>query len=141
MRKNIVKVLSTALLSFSLFSIPASANTWTSVEDSTDSGTYWWYNVDDYGNTLKNQWYYENGNWYYLQSSGAMAWTDCNSFYDYGVLTYTNVGTGYRINDKLYFFDKDGHMLHDCYAYSDVYGVKLYIDSNGNVHDMQDNLI
>ena len=64
MKKNLLKILSTLLISCNLFAVPASANTWHKlISYNGDSIT--WYMYDDNGEGI-NGWYQENGEWYYF---------------------------------------------------------------------------
>lgn len=109
MRKNIVKVLSTALISLSLCSVPASAGTWDKqYKDRKYGQKFDWYYKDDYGHYV-NGWQYIDGEWY---------WFDMGNVLFQG--GWFNEGTGW------YYANADGSMAHDCYKSG------VWIDSNGH---------
>lgn len=71
MKKKLTKILSAALVSVSLFSIPASANTWFEYKDSNGYRITWGM-YDDNGQWPQG-WYQENGKWYYFPGQGLAA--------------------------------------------------------------------
>ena len=117
MKKKLLKVLSTLLISCNLFAVPASANTWHKlIGYNGDSVT--WQMYDDNGVGI-NGWYQENGEWYY---------------FDYGT-----AATGLRtIDGKDYYFDRvTCQMKHDQYVKTYEYSAVLsYAESDGHInHD------
>ena len=130
MKKKLLKVLSTLLISCNLFVVPASANTWHRITNG-DIDNPNWYMTDDYGNVLKSQWYFDNYNWYYLSNNGVML---KNQYCSYNNIAGMYLdGNGTEINGKIYFFDENGHMLHDCYVSQGSGHFKCWINSDGSL--------
>ena len=97
MKKKLLKILSTLLISCNLFAVPASANTWFEYKDYNGNRITWGM-YDDNGQWPQG-WYQENGNWYYFPGQGLAA-------------------TGLRtIDGKDYYFDRvTCQMKHDQYV-------------------------
>ena len=115
MKKKLLKVLSTLLISCNLFAVPASANTWyKSIGYNGDSIT--WQMYDDNGERI-NGWYQENGEWYY---------------FNYGTAV-TGLQT---IDGKNYYFDRiTCQMKHDQYVKTYEYSAVLsYAESDGHIN-------
>ena len=116
MKKKILKVLSAALISLSLFSIPASANTWFEYKDYNGNRITWGM-YDDNGQWPKG-WYQENGKWYYFLGQGLAA---------QGLQT---------IDGKDYYFDNiNCDMKHDQYVKVGYgkYGMWYWTNSDGSI--------
>ena len=116
MKKKLLKVLSTLLISCNLFAIPASANTWFEYKDYNGNRITWGM-YDDNGQWPKG-WYQENGNWYYFPGQGLAA-------------------TGLRtIDGKDYYFDRvTCQMKHDQYVKTYEYSAVLsYAESDGHIN-------
>ena len=116
MKNKMLKVLSTALISLSLFSIPASANTWFEYEDYNGNRITWGM-YDDNGQWPKG-WYQENGKWYYFLGQGLAA---------QGLQT---------IDGKDYYFDNiNCDMKHDQYVKVGYgkYGMWYWTNSDGSI--------
>lgn len=129
MIKNIVKFLSAALLSFSLFSVPASANTWYPYKDS-DGYTRTWFLVDNYNNAITG-WYQENDEWYYLDGNG-IAYNAPDCYYDTNNAMWVNPYFTV-INNEKYVFDNKARMIHDSYIWNGF--TNIWIDSNGHMQN------
>ena len=71
MKKKLLKILSTLLISCNLFAIPASANTWFEYKDYNGNRITWGM-YDDNGQWPQG-WYQENGKWYYFPGQGLAA--------------------------------------------------------------------
>ena len=115
MKKKLLKILATSLISCNLFMVPASANTWHKlIGYNGDSIT--WEMRDDNGERI-NGWYQENGEWYY---------------FDYGTAV-TGLQT---IDGKDYYFDRiTCQMKHDQYVQIYEYGAVLsYAESDGHIN-------
>ena len=117
MKKKLLKVLSTLLISCNLFAVPASANTWyKSIGYNGDSIA--WHMYDDNGEGIDG-WYQENGEWYYFN--------------------YGTAATGLQtIDGKDYYFDRiTCQMKHDRYIKTDeCSAVVSYAESDGHInHD------
>ena len=115
MKKKLLKVLSTLLISCNLFAVPASANTWYKlIGYNGDSVT--WQMYDDNGERI-NGWYQENGEWYY---------------FDYGIAV-TGLQT---IDGKDYYFDRiTCQMKHDQYVKTYEYSAVVnYAESDGHIN-------
>ena len=115
MKKNLLKILSTLLISCNLFAVPANANTWHKlIGYNGDSIT--WQMYDDNGERI-NGWYQENGEWYY---------------FDYGTAV-TGLQT---IDGKNYYFDRvTCQMKHDQYVKTYEYSAVLsYAESDGHIN-------
>ena len=116
MKKKMLKVLSAALISLSLFSIPASANTWFEYKDYNGNRITWGM-YDDNGQWPKG-WYQENGKWYYFLGQGLAA---------QGLQT---------IDGKDYYFDNiNCDMKHDQYVKVGYgkYGMWYWTNSDGSI--------
>ena len=116
MKKKMLKVLSAALVSLSLFSIPASANTWFEYKDYNGNRITWGM-YDDNGQWPQG-WYQENGKWYYFLGQGLAA---------QGLQT---------IDGKDYYFDNiNCDMKHDQYVKVGYgkYGMWYWTNSDGSI--------
>ena len=116
MKKKVLKVLSAALISLSLFSIPASANTWFEYKDYNGNRITWGM-YDDNGQWPQG-WYQENGKWYYFLGQGLAA---------QGLQT---------IDGKDYYFDNiNCDMKHDQYVKVGYgkYGMWYWTNSDGSI--------
>ena len=114
MKKKMLKVLSSALISLSLFSVPVSANTWNQTNDEYKM----WFLVDDNGMDYDCGWSFENGKWYYIQGQGFAA---------QGLKT---------IDGKDYYFDNiNCDMKHDQYVKVGYgkYGMWYWTNSDGSI--------
>ena len=115
MKKKLLKILSTLLISCNLFVVPVSANTWHKlIGYNRDSIT--WQMYDDNGERI-NGWYQENGEWYYFN--------------------YGTAATGLQtIDGKDYYFDRiTCQMKHDQYVQIYEYGAVLsYAESDGHIN-------
>ena len=114
MKKNLLKILSTLLISCNLFAVPASANTWNQTNDEYKM----WFLVDDNGMDYDCGWYFENGKWYYIQGQGFAA---------QGLQT---------IDGKDYYFDNiNCDMKHDQYVKVGCgkYGMWYWTNSDGSI--------
>lgn len=132
MKKTVIKILSTILVSCSLFAIPASANTWYPLKDGYGN-TSTWFLVDN-NNIPITGWYQENNEWYYLDGNG-IAYNSPKCYYDYSANVYVNP-LELLIDGKYYYFDNNGRMIHDDNILTGI-GAKR-IDSNGNMHEHQE---
>ena len=125
MKIKLIKILSTILIGCSLFAVPASAE-W--IQDSNG----WWYTED---NSWATGWRYINGEWYYFKDDGYMVSSPyCN--FSNSIGSYFP-GTPIECNGDLYFFDKNGHMLHDCFVIQGSGGFQSWLDSNRNSIEKQ----
>ena len=104
MKKKLLKVLSTLLISCNLFVVPASANTWVIAHQYPGfdlNGNHicdWKYKHDD--GSYAVGWEFIDDNWYYFDPTNGLA--------------YTNLHT---INGQDYFFDTfNCDMKHDQYV-------------------------
>ena len=115
MKKNLLKILSTLLISCNLFAIPASANTWHKII-SYNGDRVEWKLYDDNGEIIDG-WYQENGEWYYLNCGIAVT----------GLLT---------IDGKDYYFDRiTCQMKHDQYVKTyECSAVLSYAESDGHIN-------
>ena len=116
MKKKMLKVLSSALVSLSLFSIPASANTWFEYKDYNGNRITWGM-YDDNGQWPQG-WYQENGKWYYFLGQGLAT---------QGLQT---------IDGKDYYFDNiNCDMKHDQYVKVGYgkYGMWYWTNSDGSI--------
>ena len=116
MKKKMLKVLSAALISCGLFSIPASANTWFEYKDYNGNRITWGM-YDDNGQWPQG-WYQENGKWYYFPGQGLAA---------QGLQT---------IDGKNYYFDNvNCDMKHDQYVKvgHGKYGMWYWTNSDGSI--------
>ena len=130
MKKKMLKVLSSVLVSCGLFVIPVNAGTW-----KPDQGYNCWSYVKDDG-TLATGWNYIDGNWYYFNEQ-----IDNENFKNYCYLNHncswdnelgSYIGAkGECINNKTYFFDSNGHMLHDCYIIEENGDFKCLLNKDG----------
>ncbi|MEX0050343.1 hypothetical protein AB2T85_06805 [Clostridium butyricum] len=127
MKKKLFKVISTLIIGCSLLSVPASANTWHPYTDSYGNTITWF--MTDYNDMPVTGWWYENGEWYYLNDHGiALVGTKC--YYDSSNNMWVDPFCA-TIDNEIYFFDSKACMLHDCYVWN---GFKnLWIDSNGHI--------
>ena len=116
MKKKLLKVLSTLLISCNLFAVPASANTWFEYKDYNGNRITWGM-YDDNGQWPQG-WYQENGNWYYFPGQGLAA---------RGLQT---------IDGKDYYFDNiNCDMKHDQYVKVGYgkYGMWYWTNSDGSI--------
>ena len=120
MSRNVYKILSGALISFSLFAITANAE-WR--QDSNG----WWYAES---NSYATGWRLIGGEWYYFKEDGYMVAAKYCKFYN-NIGSYSTSGTS--CNGEYYFFDEDGHMLHDCFIIDGSGAFQSWIDSNGHL--------
>ena len=115
MKKKLLKILATSLISCNLFVVPASANTWHKLIGYNGDNITWEMR-DDNGERI-NGWYQENGEWYYFN--------------------YGTAATGLQtIDGKDYYFDRiTCQMKHDQYVQIYEYGVVLsYAESDGHIN-------
>lgn len=131
------KIIASLLMIFGLLiggNVNAYAGTWIQHQgnDAIIDGIYqggWEYQNDD--GTMASGWKYINENWYYFYpEDGVMAknvWCDWNN----EIGSYDGCSTGIEINDQIYYFDKNGHMLHDCYIIQGSACVQYWINSDG----------
>ena len=131
MKKRLLKVLSAALVSCGLFTIPVNAGTW-----KPDQGNNCWSYVKDDG-TLATGWNYIDGNWYYFneqidnENFKNYCYLNHNCSWDNELGSYIGV-KGECINNNTYYFDSNGHMLHDCYIIDESYHcVKYWLNKDG----------
>ena len=116
MKKKLLKVLSTLLVSCNLFVVPASANTWFEYKDYNGNRITWGM-YDDNGQWPRG-WYQENGKWYYFPGQGLAA---------RGLQT---------IDGKDYYFDNiNCDMKHDQYVKVGYgkYGMWYWTNSDGSI--------
>ena len=116
MKKKMLKVLSAALVSCGLFSIPASANTWFEYKDYNGNRITWGM-YDDNGQWPQG-WYQENGKWYSFTGQGLAA---------QGLQT---------LDGKDYYFDNiNCDMKHDQYVKVGYgkYGMWYWTNSDGSI--------
>ena len=117
MKKNLLKILSTLLISCNLFAVPASANTWYKSIGGYNGDSIIWEMYDDNGERIMDGWYQENGEWYYFE--------------------YGKAATGLRtIDGKDYYFDRiTCQMKHDRYIKTWENGaVVSYAESDGHIN-------
>ena len=115
MKKNLLKILSTLLISCNLFVVPASANTWHKIIGYNGDSVKWQL-YDDNGEIIDG-WYQENGEWYYFN--------------------YGTAATGLQtIDGKNYYFDRiTCQMKHDQYVKTDECSAVLsYAESDGHIN-------
>lgn len=125
MNKNIIKILSTTLISCSLFCIPANA------EWKYDS-TGWWYTEN---NNYATGWRLIGGEWYYFKEDGYMA---SSTYCEFNNATGSySPGSPIECNGNYYYFDKDGHMLHDCFIIEGSGRFQTWLDNNGKSTEKQ----
>ena len=105
MKKNLLKILSTLLISCNLFAVPASANTWHKlIGYNGDSVT--WRMCDDNGVGI-NGWYQENGEWYYFDR------ITCQMKHDRYIKTL-------EYSAVVSYAESDGHINYDNCTYDDT---------------------
>lgn len=125
MRKTILSLLSAALIGCSLCAIPVNAE-W------RQNSTGWWYAE---GNSYVTGWKQIDGNWYYFKDDGYMVSSQYCEFSN--TLGSYTVGMPIDCGDNSYFFDTDGHMLHDCFIIQGSGRFQTWLDSNGRMTDKQ----
>lgn len=141
MRKTVIKLLSTFLVTFSLFTVAASANEysgwrsntifysgdpmivyanssqWEQRYDNTLKCYFWVCATPDFQQGYCNAWISTNGKWYYVGDDGRMR---------------TDILVGSKYKKERYLLDENGAMKTN--AYWDQFGSSNYIDNNGLVH-------
>ena len=128
MAKNKFLLIALVGLVSSLVIIPANAGTW--YRHQADSFDYE-YQYDD--GTWAKGWNYIGGEWYYFDDYLGTTYYNPLCEWNNTIGSYIGCDSPITIDGKSYYFDKEGHLLHDCFIIQGSGRFQYWLDSNGHM--------